>query len=162
MENSNKIAIVLKKIPFDIVFFFLFAFAISLFSFYLNLDINKKLKASLIPYTGWGFGRGYLFILFFIPFSLLSFKGSVDKTLRILRIIIIIIMLIQLYDGVQDLLNVSPEDYTNPNPYLRYDILTPVYTIFTPLFWILLMAGTLGWHYLKDKKEDNLTSDTQS
>ncbi|WP_162126710.1 hypothetical protein [Flavobacterium phycosphaerae] len=160
MENPSKVSAVLKKLPYDIILFFLFAFAITIFSFYLNLDINKKLKASLMPYTGWGFGRGYFFILFFIPLCLLSFKGTVDKTLRILRIAIIISMLMQLYIGIQDWLQVAPEDYTNPNPYLRYDTLTPIYTIFTPLFWTLLMAITLLWNYFKNKKETNLNLDT--
>jgi hypothetical protein len=162
MENSTKVSTILKKIPFDIVVFFLFAFAITIFSFYLNLDSNKNLKATLIPYTGWGFGRGYMFILFFIPICLLSFKGTVSKTLSMLRIFIIISMLMQLYDGVQDWLQVVPEDYTNPNPYLRYDSLTPIYTIAVPLFWILLMSATLLWHYLKNKKEKSLSSDTPS
>lgn len=151
MESPYKASTILKKIPFDIVFFFLFAFAISVLSFYLNLDMNKKLKATLIPYTGWGFGNGYLFILFFIPFSLLSFKGTVAKTLRFLRIVIILIMLLQLYQGVRDWLQVTPENYANSNPYLRYDTLTPIYTIAVPSFWILVMAVALLWNLRKKK-----------
>ena len=153
MENANKVSTVLKKIPFDIIILFLFSFAITIFSFYLNLDWNKKLKASLIPYTGWGFGRGYLLFLFFIPLSLLSLRGTVAKTLIALRIFIIIFMLMELYDGVTDWFAVTPKDYTNPNPYLRYDALTPIYTIATPLFWILLMSGTLLWNYFSNKNQ---------
>ncbi|TBX71323.1 hypothetical protein EZL74_02115 [Flavobacterium silvisoli] len=156
METQTKVSAVLRKIPYDIIAFFFFAVAVSVFSFYLNLDINKKLKASLIPYTGWGFGRGYMFFLFFIPICLLSFKGTVVKTLGILRIFIIISVLMQLFDGVQDWLQVAPEDYTNPNPYLRYDKLTPIYTIGVPLFWLVLMLIMLVISYLQFKNEKRL------
>ncbi len=162
MENSTKASAVLRKIPFDIILFHLFAVVIVVFSFYLDLDSNKGLEAKLIPYTGWGFGRGYLFILFFIPLSLLSFKGTIDKTLTIIRIFIIVSMLMNVYNGIEDWRSITPEDYTNPNPYLRYDALTPVYTIATPLFWALLMAATLLWHYFKNKKKKGLSSDTAS
>ncbi|MGL2965283.1 hypothetical protein [Flavobacterium sp. XGLA_31] len=160
MENSTKVSTVLKNIPFDVIAFFLFASVVTFFSFYLNLDSNKELKASLIPYTGWGFGRGYFFPLFFIPLSLFSFNTSIAKTLGIIRILVIMSMLLNAYDGIQDWLQIVPEDYTNPNPYLRYDALTPVYTIATPLFWILLMAGMLLRNYLKSKKE-SIPSTTQ-
>ncbi|MBP6460030.1 MAG: hypothetical protein KA264_08050 [Crocinitomicaceae bacterium] len=159
MENSS-ISTVLKKLPYDIITFFIFCLAISVFSFYLRLDINKELKSTLMPYTGWSFGRGYLSAMFFILFGLLLFKSSVNKTLQILRIFIILLMSVNVYDGVQDWLSVSPEDYTNPNPYLRYDTLTPIYTIFTPLFWTLLMAITLSWNYFK--KKNKLNSDINS
>ena len=115
-----------------------------------------------MPYTGWGFGRGYMSAMIFILIGLMSSRSSASKTLQILRIIVIVLMSVNLYDGVQDWLLITPEDYTNPNPYLRYDILTPIYTIFTPLFWILLMAGTLGWHFFKSKKENNLNPEVQS
>jgi hypothetical protein len=162
MENSSKVSTILKKLPFDIIAFILFAIAIGIFSFYLNLDINKKLKATLIPYTGWGFGRGYSFLILFISISLFSYRGPIAKTLRSIRFIILLFMLLDVYDGIEDWLSVTPEDYTNPNPYLRYDTLTPIYTIATPLFWALLMAVTLLWHYFKNKKENKLSTDTPS
>ncbi|MGG7036614.1 MAG: hypothetical protein ACI7YS_15665 [Flavobacterium sp.] len=52
---------------------------------------------------------------------------------------------------------VSPEDYTTTNPYLRYDVLTPICTIFLPLFWTLIMGGLLLSSYLK-KKADRYNS----
>jgi hypothetical protein len=161
MENTS-VSAMLKRIPYDIVVFFIFCLAITTFSFYLNLEINKELKSSLIPYTGWGFGRGYLSALFFILLGLLSSKSSVNRTLQVVRIFIILLMLLNVYGGVQDWLSVTPEDYTNPNPYLRYDKLTPIYTIATPLFWILIMTVTLLWNYFKNKKRKKLSSDTTS
>ncbi len=154
MENSS-ISTVLKKLPYDIITFFIFCLAISVFSFYLRLDINKELKSSLMPYTGWGFGRGYMTAMLFILIGLMSSKSSVSKTLQFLRIIVIVLMSVNVYDGVQDWLRITPEDYTNPNPYLRYDTLTPIYTIFTPLFWTLLMVATLSWNYFKKKNNLN-------
>ncbi|MFN3753009.1 hypothetical protein [Flavobacterium sp.] len=161
MENSS-VTTVLRKLPYDIITFFIFCLAISTFSFYLDLDINKELRTSLIPYTGWGFGRGYLSASFFILIGLLSFKSSENRTLQILRIFIILLMSINVYNGVQDWLQITPEDYTNPNPYLRYDTLTPVYTIATPLFWTLLMTVTLVWNYFKNKKRNKPKPDTIS
>ncbi|NNT70835.1 hypothetical protein HKT18_01275 [Flavobacterium sp. IMCC34852] len=127
--------------------------AISLFSFYLNLNINKELKSSLMPYTGWGFGRGYMTAMLFILIGLMSAKGSTSKTIQVLRILVIVLMSVNVYDGVQNWLLITPEDYTNPNPYLRYDTLTPIYTIFTPLFWIIVMLIALVWNYFKNKKQ---------
>jgi hypothetical protein len=151
MENSS-ISTILKKLPYDIIVFFIFCFTISVFSFYLRLDINKELKSSLMPYTGWGFGRGYMSAMLFIAIGLMSSKSSISRTLQFLRIIVIILMSINVYDGVQDWLRITPEDYTNPNPYLRYDTLTPIYTIATPLFWIIVMILSLIWNYFKIKK----------
>jgi len=162
MENSPKVVMAIKKLPFDIIAFYLFAIAVSFFSFYLNLDSNKNLKASLMPYTGWGFGRGYLFLILTISLSLFTYRVSVARTLRNSRIFIIIIMLLNVYEGIEDWRSITPEDYTNPNPYLRYDTLTPVYTIAVPLFWALLMAVTLLWHYLKNRRENSFTTETQS
>lgn len=162
MESTPKATTILKKLPYDIIAFFLFAIAVSAFSFYLDLDVNKELKATLIPYTGWGFGNGYLFLVLFIPLAILSFKTTLTKTLRILRIMIILPMLLNAYHGFRDWLEVVPEDYTNPNPYLRYDELTPIYTVATPVFWILLMATTLTWQALKSKKEKVPNPETPS
>lgn len=150
MENSS-VSSVLKKLPYDIIVFFLFCMAISAFSFYLNLDINKELKTSLMPYTGWGFGRGYMTAMLFILIGLTAAKGSTSRTLQFLRIFIILLMSVNIYDGVHDWLSITPEDYTNP--YLRYDTLTPIYTIFTPSFWVVVMLTSLVWNYFQSKKK---------
>ena len=157
MENSS-VSSVLKKLPYDIIVFFLFCMAISMFSFYLNLDINKELKNTLMPYTGWGFGRGYMTAMVFILIGLMAAKGSTGRTLQFLRIMFIIFMLISVYDGVQDWLSITPEDYTNPNPYLRYNALTPIYTIITPSFWVVVMLTAFVWNYFQNKKS-NLKSE---
>jgi hypothetical protein len=62
-------------------------------------------------------------------------------------------MSVNIYDGVQDWLSITPEDYTNPNPYLRYDTLTPIYTIITPSFWVVVMLTALVWNYFQSKKK---------
>lgn len=156
MENSS-VSSVLKKLPYDIIVFFLFCMAISAFSFYLNLDINKELKSTLMPYTGWGFGRGYMTAMLFILIGLTAAKGSTSRTLQFLRIFVILLMSVNIYDGLQDWLSITPEDYTNPNPYLRYHTLTPIYTIITPSFWSVVMLIGLVWHFFKNKKQQATT-----
>jgi hypothetical protein len=101
-------------------------------------------------------------MILFISLSLFTYRANVTRTLRNLRIFIIIFMLLDIYSGVEEWRQIVPEDYTNPNPYLRYDALTPVYSIGVPLFWALLMAGMLLYHYFKNKKENNLSVDTAS
>ena len=152
MENSS-VSSVLKKLPYDLILFFIFCMAISLFSFYLNLDMNKELKSTLMPYTGWGFGRGYMTAMLFILMGLMTAKGTTYKTLQVLRIVVIILMLLNIYNGIEDWLMITPEDYTNPNPYLRYDALTPIYTIITPSFWSIVMLIAFVWTYFKNKKQ---------
>ena len=152
MENSS-VSSVLKKLPYDIIVFFLFCMAISVFSFYLNLDINKELKSTLMPYTGWGFGRGYMTAMLFILIGLMTAKGTTYKTLQVLRIFIIILMLLNTYNGIEDWLSITPEDYTNPNPYVRYDALTPIYTIITPSFWVVVMLTAFVRNYFQNKKK---------
>jgi hypothetical protein len=152
MENSS-VSSVLKKLPYDLILFFIFCMAISLFSFYLNLDMNKELKTTLMPYTGWGFGRGYMTAMLFILIGLMTAKGTTYKTLQVLRIVVIILMLLNIYNGIEDWLMITPEDYTNPNPYLRYDALTPIYTIITPSFWSIVMLIAFVWTYFKNKKQ---------
>lgn len=153
MALPKELSDVLKKVPFDIIAFFLFSMTVVTLSFYLRLDFNKELKTSLMPYTGWGFGRGYMFLLFFVPLILFSSKTTESKTLAILRVFILISMLMECFNGVQDYIQITPEDYTNPNPYLRYDTLTPVYTIAVPFFWSLLMTIALVRFYLKNKED---------
>lgn len=140
--------------------FFLFCFVEVTFSFYLRLDYNKELKAALVPYTGWGFGNGYLFPLFYIPFMLFSSRASETKTLALLRCTVLLLMLLQVYDGIRDYLSATPEDYVNSNPYLRYDTLTPIYTIAIPAFWSLLMVLMLVRAYVKYKATKSQTRTT--
>lgn len=153
MENTTKLSAVLKKVPFDIILFHLFAVAITAFSFYLDLDRNKELRTALIPYTGWGFGNRYMFPVFFIPIGLFSFNTKWSTTLLIVRGFIILEMLMECYNGFEDWRSVTPEDYTNPNPYLRYDTLTPIYTMAMPLFWIVVVAVALLWSLVQRKKQ---------
>ncbi len=152
MSLSQEVSKVLKKAPYDLIVFFLFALAVVTFSFYLQLDCNKELKASLIPYPGWLFGNCYMFPAFYIPLMLFGSKASEIKTLTLLRGTILALMLLQVYDGIRDYLSATPEDYVNPNPYLRYDALTPIYTIAVPSFWALLMLVMLGLSFIHYRK----------
>lgn len=152
MPLSQEVTKALKKAPYDLILFFLFALAVVTFSFYLDLDANKELKASLIPYTGWGFGHGYSFLVFYIPLMLFLSKAREMVILILLRSAVLALMLLQVYNGVEDYFSATPEDYVNPNPYLRYDALTPIYTIAVPSFWSLLMLLMLGLSFLNYRK----------
>jgi hypothetical protein len=143
MAIPQQVTKVLKKAPYDLIAFFLFSLVVVTFSLYLRLDVNKQLYASLLPYLGHGFSNGYFFPLIFIPLMLSSSQASETKTLAVLRCMLLVLLSFPVYDGVQDYLNITPEDYTNPNPYLRYDALTPIYTIAVPTFWSLLMVFML-------------------
>ncbi len=154
MATPKEVAEALKKMPYDIIAFYLFSMIVVAFSFYLDFD--KELKTSLMPYTGWSFGNSYVFPLFFIPICLFSFNGKWINTLLFIRGFIIIIMLLDCYDGFKDWQSTTPEDYTNPNPYLRYDALTPVCTIGVPLFWVVLMLLVIGYTVVKNKRKKQL------
>jgi len=151
MELSQQVSKVLKKAPYDLIAFFLFSLVVVIVSLYLRLDVNKQLYSSLLPYLGHGFGNSYFFPLFYIPLMLFSSRASETKTLALLRSVVLALMLLQIYHGLRDYLNITPQDYTNPNPYLRYDTLTPIYTIAVPSFWALLMIILLVGAYVKHR-----------
>jgi len=151
MAISQQVSKVLKKAPYDLIAFFLFSLVVVIVSLYLRLDDNKELYASLLPYLGHGFGNGYFFPLFYIPFMLSLSRASETKTLALLRCVVLALMLLQIYHGVRDYLSAAPEDYVNSNPYLRYDALTPIYTVAVPSFWALLMIILLVGAYVKHR-----------
>ena len=146
-----------KNIPLDIKLFFVFSCLITLASWYLELDANKSLRELTIPYTGWQFGMHYDFSVFFIPLGLLTFKKP-NNTIVFLRLFLVSGMLLQLIDGFQDWFSITPEDYISTNPYLRYDKMRPIYTIILPLFWVLVIIGSLLNSYLKKKNQVRVDS----
>ncbi len=150
MSIPAEVTKALKKAPYDLILFFFFALTVVTFSFYLDYD--TKLDRQLVPYLGWGFSNGYFFPAFYIPLMLIMSKASEKVTLILLRGVILSLMLLQVYNGVEDYLNATPEAYTIHNPYLRYDALTPIYTIAVPSFWALLMLVMLGVSFVKYRK----------
>lgn len=150
MSIPAEITKALKKAPYDLIMFFLFALTVVTFSFYLDYD--KALHIQLVPYLGWGFSNGYFFPAFYIPLMLTMSKASETKTLLLLRATVLALMLLQIYNGVEAYLSATPDDYVNHNPWLRYDALTPIYTIAVPSFWSLLMLVMLGVSFIHYRK----------
>jgi len=151
MSLPAEVTKVLKKAPYDLFAFFVFSVTVVTFSFYLDYD--KALHAQLVPYLGWGFSNGYFFPALYIPLMLTMSKASETATLLLLRATVLALMLLQVYTGVEAYLSTTPEDYSNQNPWLRYDALTPIYTIAVPAFWAVLMLVMLGRSFLKNRKE---------
>lgn len=116
---------------------------------------NRDLYEKIIPYTGWNPSGAFEFFPFYFIILTLSVKEDNKKTINsLLRVYIIIMLGFMLSDGIEDWLSISPEDYTSTNPYLRYDALTPIYTIALPLFWILVMVGALLNSFLKKRSQN--------
>ena len=147
-EILKVVQLKIKDTPLDIKLLFVFSFLMTIASIYVHLESNRDLLKKIIPYTGWSLGQGYLSLLFFIPFYSLNIK-TLQKSVLYTRRLSVALLGINLMSGIILWILTHPEDYTNHNPYLRYDSLTPVFTIALPLFWILLMGRPLLISYLK-------------
>ncbi len=154
IETAKEVLISIKKNPLDIKLLLLFSFLITVVSIYINLDSNKDLHESIVPYTGWNPGSDYRHILFFIVLYSFTIKNH-QKSILFIRGMSAAFIGFSLYNGVIDCTTISPEDYTNPNPYLRYDSLRPLFTIALPLFWVLIITGSQLKDYFNNKKSPN-------
>jgi hypothetical protein len=154
-ETVNEVLINIKKNPLDIKLLLLFSIVITFISELIQLDSNQNLFVSIIPFTGWSPGREYKMIFFFIILYSYIFRNH-QKRLLILRGICTFYIGLSLYDGVSDWNTILPEDYTNPNPYLRNDSLRPIYTICLPLIWLLIISGSQLKDYFNNKKNKTI------
>ena len=154
IATAKEVIISFKKIPLDIKLLFLFSIAMVLISSFIHFESNKHLYESIIPYTGWQPGREYKQIFFFIILYSYIFKNQ-EKKLLLIRFISVVYIGSSLYDGISDWTAITPEDYINPNPYLRYDSLRPLYTITLPLLWVLIIIGSQLNDYFNNNKSPN-------
>ncbi len=154
LETAKETLISIKKKPLDIKLLLLFSFLITFLSIYISLDSNKDLHESIIPYTGWIPGQDYRHILFFIVLYSYIIRNH-QKSILFIRGMSAAFIGFSLFNGVIDWTTISPEDYTNPNPYLRHDSLRTLFTIALPLFWILIIAGSQLKDYFNNKKNPN-------
>lgn len=148
----KEIQLKIKDTPLDIKCLFIFAFLMTIASSYIHLESNKDLYKKIIPYTGWSPGREYMSLLLFIPLYFLTIKDS-NKTNIIVRSLCLVFLGLSLFSGVADYNLIVPEDYTSSNPYLRYDSLTPIFTIALPLFWIIVIASGLIISYRRGNQK---------
>ena len=150
-ETAKQVLTAVKKNPLDIKLLLLFSFLIIVIDIIIGFDSNKNIYEIIIPYTGSQPKRPYFSVFFFIIIYSYVFRNH-KKILLFIRGICVFFIGFSLYDGIFDWITILPEDYTNPNPYLRYHILAPVYTIALPLFWILVLTGSQLADYFNNKK----------
>jgi len=151
-EIVKVVQLKIKDTPLDIKLLFVFSFLMTIASSYIHLESNKDLYKKIIPYTGWSPGREYMSLLLFIPLYILTIKDP-KKTNIIVRSLCLVFLGLSLFSGVADYNLIVPEDYTSSNPYLRYDSLTPIFTIALPLFWIIIISSALLISFLKNNQK---------
>lgn len=156
IETAKEVLISIKKNPLDIKLLLFFSFLITILSIYISLDSNKDLYESIVPYTGWIPGQDYRHILFFIVFYSFTIRNH-QKSILFIRGMSAVFIGTSLYRGISDWTTILPDDFTNPNPYLRYDSLRPLFTIALPLFWVLIITGSQLKDYFNNKKNQNKT-----
>lgn len=154
IRTTKEVLNSVKINPLDIKLFLVFSFAITLISYFINFESNKDLYESIIPYAGGSPGREYKMIFFFIILYSYIFRNH-QKKLLIIRVMSVIYLVFSLYDGISDWTTILPEDYTNPNPYLRYDSLSPLFTIALPLIWIVVITCSQLKDSFNNKKSTN-------
>ena len=158
IEIAKDIFTSIKNNPLDIKLLLLFSILMTLAAKYIHLESNKDLYQTIIPYTGWSPGGYYFMFIVFIIIWSYTIKNQ-QRSKLLLRGYFVFTFGVHLYYGITDWHNVLPEDYTNVNPYLRYDSLRPIYTIALPLFWILIHTGSQlndSFKNMKAKKTANL------
>jgi hypothetical protein len=154
IETAKDIFTSIKNNPLDIKLLLLFSTLMTLASKFIHLESNKDLYKTIIPYTGWSPGQYYFMFIVFIIIWSYTIKNQ-QRSILLLRGYFIFTFGVHLLYGITDWNSVSPEAYTNPNPYLRYDSLRPLFTIALPLFWILIITGSQLNDYFNNKKSPN-------
>ncbi|ESU21256.1 hypothetical protein FCR2A7T_06840 [Flavobacterium cauense R2A-7] len=156
MEKRNNLSDMKTKIrllPTDLKL--LFWFSISFFFTFTLLMIfaREQLYEEIIPYTGWSPGNICFFLAFIIAVPKTSIETTESNLVNFTRIRYKVVLLLGIYlvFGIYDWFDSAPEFYNHTNPYLRYDSLRPLYTIFLPLLWTLIV----GWPIMKDFLERN-------
>lgn len=154
----------IRNTPTEIKLFFLFSLLITVSSKILRLKAYKNLEEQIIPITGWVPESTYGWFIFFIPFCIIVFSllpvqnENPPKYVPILRFTITLMMITGIILGIMEFLRVTPEDYTDSNPYLRYDSFRPAYTIGLPLIWLLVIGGSFVKSLLNHNKNKQNSS----
>jgi hypothetical protein len=148
----NKLKLKIRLLPTDLKCLVWFSALLFLPCALSIIFARKQIFEEIIPYTGWSPG----FLYFLLAFIILSVpknqtKNEESNIVNILRIRYKIILLFGIYliFGIYDWFDSAPEWYISTNPYLRYDPLRPIYSIFLPIIWILI----IGWPLIKNRKK---------
>ena len=130
-----------KKLPLDLKALIVISFLAFVFTLISHSLLPKTAYKAIIPITGWS--PGYEYSNFFIIILLFLVRPDYNKTIRLLRYLILGSFLLVAISNTEEWLAISPEDFTNPNPYLRYSKWQPFYAIVLPIVWIVINSVML-------------------
>jgi hypothetical protein len=144
----------IRLLPIDLKL--LFWFSVPLF-FICTLSLiftREQLYEEIIPYTGWspGFVYGIIAIIALKKTSLEAKQNNLENFINF-RYKVVFLLGIYLILGIYEWFDNTPEYYTHTNPYLRYEPLRPIYAIFLPLFWILIIGCPLMKNFFRNKSK---------
>nr|WP_315143856.1 hypothetical protein [uncultured Flavobacterium sp.] len=134
----------IRLLPTDLKWLFWFSAPLFFVCTLPLIFAREQLFEEIIPYTGWS--PGFIYgVLAFITLQKTSLEPNENNLVNFvyIRYKAIFILGICLILGIYDWFDTTAEYYTHTNPYLRYEPLRPIYAIFLPLFWILIIGWTL-------------------
>jgi hypothetical protein len=132
-----------ERLPTDLKWMFWFSASLFFAGAAAMLFSREQLYEAIIPYTGSAAGLVcfvLVSILITVPKKQIETSKSNPADFVGIRYKIILLLGIYMSFGIYDWLETQPEWYTHNNPYLRYEPLRPVYAIFLPLLWILIVV----------------------
>ena len=136
-----------RLLPTDLKWLFWFSAALSFLCVLAMVFAHEQLYEEIIPYTGWSPEFPYFLVaVLVIQKTSLETNDSNLANFISIRYKVVYLFGIYLIKGIYEWFEKAPEFYTHTNPYLRYDPNRPIYGIFLPLFWILI----IGWPLMKD------------
>lgn len=138
--------------PLDLKYLFWFSVVVVFLYLYLIIFASNNLYEKTIPYLGWSPQFIYLIIVSIILFQTpLQNEESNSGNFKTIRYKVIALFVFYLIINFLDWYSKSPEYGSHSNPYLRYSVLRPIYTILIPLFWILIIGWPLLLHFYSNK-----------
>lgn len=148
----NETTIKAILLPTDLKLFFWFSATIFTLCSLISIFAWEKLYEEIIPYTGWS--PGFIYgIMAYVAVKNTSTERD-ENTLsnfEKIRYQILILLGFAFIQGLWNWLDSTPEYYTHSNPYLRYEPSRPIYTIFLPLFWIVVISSQLVMKFFRKK-----------
>jgi hypothetical protein len=138
-----------KKLPLDLKVLAVISFLAFVFTLLSHNLLPKTAYKAIIPITGWSPGYDYNF--FFILILVLLVRPDYNKQVRMMRYFIIGLFLLVVVANTVEWFDIAPEEFTDPNPYLRYSKWQPLYAIVLPIVWIVINSVML---VVKEKGKD--------
>jgi len=146
----------IRLLPIDLKCLFWFSAPLFFLCILSEIFMNEQVYEKILPYTGWspGFGYGILALITIQNTSLKTNDSNLANFISI-RKKVVYVLGIYLIKGIYDWFKKAPEFYIETNPYLKYDPLQPVYAIFLPMFWILIIGWSLMMVFFRKKSDDS-------